>query len=70
MSPQRFSQSGAMPLEAPVSSHLSLMRSGTLNAQRKVAQMDSFGVQQKEIMTKWRNGVFVPTKVRNTDDNQ
>lgn len=59
-----------MPLEAPVSSHLSLRRSGTLNAQRKVAQMDSCGVQQREITIKWRSGAFVPPKVRNIHNNQ
>lgn len=52
-----------MPLEALVNSHLSLVRSGTLNAQRTVAQTDSCGVQQSEITIKHRSGAFVPPKV-------
>lgn len=52
-----------MPLEVLVSSHLSLWRSGTLSAQRMVAQMDSCGVQQREITIKTGSGAFVPTKV-------
>lgn len=53
-----------MPLEDPVSSHLSFRRSGTPNAQRTAAQMDSCGVQRSEITTKPRSGAFAPTQVR------
>lgn len=52
-----------MPLEALVSSRSGLWRSGMLNAQRTVAQMDSCGVQQREIMIRKKSGAFVPPKV-------
>lgn len=63
VSPQRFSQYGGMALEPPVSSHLGLQRSGTLNAQRKVARTDSCGVQPSEIMMNRKSGASVPPKV-------
>lgn len=51
-------------MEVPVSSHLSLWRSGTLSAQGKVAKISSCGVQQRKITMKQRSGAFVPLKVR------
>lgn len=56
-----------MHLEARVSSLLSSGRSGMLNAQRKVEQMDSFGVPQREIMIKPKSGAFVQPKVSATN---
>lgn len=56
-----------MLLEDLVSSHLSLVTSGTLNAQRMDAQMDICGVQQREIMMKRRSGAFALPKVSESD---
>lgn len=52
-----------MPSEVLVSSHFGLWRSGTLNAQRSVAQMDSCGVQQREITIRRKSGASVPPNV-------
>lgn len=63
VSPQRFSQYRGMALEPPVSSHLGLQISGTLNAQGMVARTDSCGVQQSEITMNRKSGASVPPKV-------
>lgn len=52
-----------MRLEHRVSFHLNSMTNGLLNAQRKVAQMDSCGVQQREIIAKTRSLGFVQQEV-------
>lgn len=52
-----------MPSEALVSSPSSFWTSGMLNAQRTVAQMDTYGVPQKEISILRKSGAFVPPKV-------
>ena len=52
-----------MASERPVSSHLGLQRSGTLNAQGKAARTDSCGVQPSEITINRESGASVPRKV-------
>lgn len=64
MSPQRFSHWAGTPLELLVNSPLGFRQNGTLNVPWMAAQINSFGVQQREIMMSRKSGAFVPLKVR------
>lgn len=63
MSPQRFSHWAGMPSELLVNSPSSFGLSGILNVPWMVAQTNSFGVLQREIMISRISGAFVPLKV-------
>lgn len=51
-------------MELLVNSHLNFKIDGTLNVPLMAAQINSFGVPQREIMIPRKSGAFVPPKVR------